>query len=43
MEHTPCPGSVKLLNVTRVEKNHDLKKKSDLFDLNRIFFFLSGI
>ena len=23
---------------TRVEKNHDLKKKSNLFDLNRIFF-----
>ena len=31
--------------MCRVDKNHDLKKKSDLFDLNRIFFIYlkSGI
>ena len=25
---------------SRVEKNNDLKKKFDLFDLNRIFLFI---
>ena len=31
------------ITSSRVEKNHDLKKKSDLFDLNRIFFIYIDI